>query len=96
MNVENQPLVGPSKILLPSMHILFGLLKKFVKAMNQEEDAFTYWWEKFPRLSEAKLKEGVFIGTQIGDLIKFKYFDKLLQDDEKAACDSFKFVLKYF
>ena len=42
MNVDNQPLVEPSKILLPSMHLKFGLVKNFVKAMNQEEAAFTY------------------------------------------------------
>jgi hypothetical protein len=37
MNVENQPQVEPSKILLPSMHLKFGLMKNFVKAMNQEK-----------------------------------------------------------
>jgi len=42
INVENQPLVEPSKILLPSMHLKLGLMKNFVKAMNQEEVAFTY------------------------------------------------------
>ena len=57
MNVEDQPLVEPSKILLPSMHLKLGLMKNFVKAMNQEEAAFTYVRENFPRLSEAKLKE---------------------------------------
>ena len=41
MNVENQPLVERSKILLPSMHLKLGLIKYFVKAMNQEEAAFT-------------------------------------------------------
>ena len=35
MNVENQPLVEPSKILLLSMHFKLGLMKNFVKAMNQ-------------------------------------------------------------
>ena len=65
MNVENQPLVELSKILLPSMHLELGLMKNFVKAMNQEEAAFTYLREKFPRLIEAKLKEGIFIGPQI-------------------------------
>ena len=39
-----------------------------------------------------KLKEGVFIGPQIRD----EYFDTLLQGDEKAAWDSFKFVVKVF
>ena len=60
--------------------------------MNQEEAAFIYLREKFPRLSEAKLKEGIFNGPQIRDLIK----DKLLQGDEKAAWDSFKLVVKGF
>jgi len=94
MNVENQPLVEPSKILLPSMHLKLVLMKNFVKAMNQEETAFTYLWGKFPRLSEVKLKEGIFIGPQIRDLIKDEYFDKPLQGDEKTAWDSFKYVVK--
>jgi hypothetical protein len=29
-------------------------MKNFEKAMNQEEAAFTYLREKFPKLSEAK------------------------------------------
>ena len=96
MNVENQPLVEPSKVLLPSIHLKLGLMKDFVKAMNQEEAAFICLWETFPRLSEAKLKKGVFIGPQIWDLIKDEYFDKLLQGDEKEAWDSFKFLVKGF
>ena len=56
MNVENQPQVGSSKILLPSIHLKLCLMNDFVKAMNQEEDAFTYLRVKFPRLSEAKVK----------------------------------------
>ena len=96
MNVENQPLVELSKILLPAMHLKLGLTKNSVKAMNQEEDAFAYLREKFPRLSEAKLKEGIFIGPPIRDLIKDEYFDKLLQGNEKAAWDSFKLVVKDF
>jgi len=42
MNVETQPQVDQSKLLLPSMHLKLGLMKNFVKAMNQEEAAFTY------------------------------------------------------
>jgi len=94
MNEENQPLVEPSKISLPSMHFKLGLMKNFVKAMNQEEAAFIYLRERFPRLSEVKPKEGIFIGPQIQDLIKDEYFDKLLQGDEKASWDAFKFVIK--
>jgi len=71
-------------------------MKNFVKAMNQKEAAFTYLREKFPRLSEAKLKDGIFIGPQIQDLIKDKYFDSLFQGNEEAAWDSFKLVVKGF
>jgi len=70
MNVENQSLVEPITILLPSMHVKLVLMKNFVKSMNQEEAAFTYLGENFPRLNEAKLKEGIFIGPQIRDLFK--------------------------
>ena len=86
MNMENQPLVEPSIILLPSVRLKPGLMKNFVKAMNQEEAVL---WENFSRLSEAKLKEGIFIGPQIWDLVKDEYFDVLLQGDEKAAWDRF-------
>jgi hypothetical protein len=51
MNVENQPLVEPRKVLLPSLHLKLGPIKHFLKTMNQEEAAFTYVREKFPRLS---------------------------------------------
>jgi len=96
MNVENQQLVQPSKILLSFMDLKIGLTKNCVKPMNQKEAAFTYLWEKFPRLSVAKLKEGIFIGPQIRDIIKDEHFDKLFQGDEKADWDSFKSVVKVF
>ena len=78
------------------MHLKLDLMKNFVKLMNQEEAAFTYLRETFHRLSEAKLKEAIFIGPQILDLIMDEYFGKLLKDEEKAAWDSFKFVVKVF
>ena len=46
------------KILLPPLHIEIGLMENFVKATDQTESAFKYLAEKFPRLSEAKIKEG--------------------------------------
>jgi hypothetical protein len=96
MNVGNQPLVELSNILLPAMHLKLGLTKNSVKDMNHEEAVFVYLREKFPRLSEAKLKEGIFIGPQIRDLIKDEYFDSLLLCNENAAWDSFKLVVKGF
>jgi hypothetical protein len=34
MNVENQSLLEPSKILLPPMYLWFCLMKNFVNAVN--------------------------------------------------------------
>jgi len=42
------------------------------------------------------LEKGIFIGPQIWDLNEDEYFDKLLQGDDKAAWDSFKFLVKVF
>jgi len=50
----------------------------------------------FLRLSEAKIKEGIFIGPQIRDIIKDEYFDMLFEGEEKLAWDSFTFVVKVF
>jgi hypothetical protein len=47
-------------------------------------------------LSEAKLKEVIFIGPRKQDLIRNKNFDKLLHGEGKAACNSFKSVVKGF
>jgi len=44
----------------------------------------------------AKLKEGIFIGPQIRNIIEDEYFDRLLQGDKKAAWDNFKFLVKVF
>jgi hypothetical protein len=40
-----------------------------VKAMNKEIKGFAYLRQKFPKISEAKTKEGIFIGPQINKLI---------------------------
>ena len=70
MNVENQPLVEPSKILLLSMHFKPGMIKNFVKAMNQEEAAFTYLQEelslvhKYKTLSRTYTSTGSFKATR--------------------------------
>ena len=66
--------------------------KKFCKDHEPKRSCLYLLTKKFPRLSDAKLKEGIFIGPQIRDLIKEEYFDQLLEGDEKAVWDSFKFV----
>jgi hypothetical protein len=57
----NQP---PKKFYLPPFHIRFGLIKIF-KAMDQNSAGFMCLKNNFPRISDAKIKEGVFVGPQI-------------------------------
>jgi len=62
-NVQHPALAEWHKILLPPLHIKSGLMKNFVKATDRAGSAFKYLTEKFPRLSEAKIKEGFFFGV---------------------------------
>ncbi|XP_076059422.1 uncharacterized protein LOC143036052 [Oratosquilla oratoria] len=64
-NVLRVPLIDRDKVLMPPLHIKLGLMKNFVKALDNDSDAFRYLCSKFPELSYAKVKEGVFIGPQI-------------------------------
>jgi hypothetical protein len=61
-NILCKSLVNPKKILLPPFHIKLGIMKQFVKGLPKTENCFQYLCKRFPHLSEAKLKEGVFIG----------------------------------
>jgi hypothetical protein len=67
-------------------------MKIFVKALDRTGSAFNYLAEKFPRLSEAKLKEGVFVGPQIRKLFRDDMFNNLLHGDQKKAWDAFRLV----
>jgi len=84
------------KILLPPLHIILGLMKNFVKAMDRTGSAFKYLTEKFPRLSEAKIKQEVFMGPQSRRLFRDDMFINLLQCDELKAWDAFRLVSTNF
>lgn len=95
-NITNIPLIPSNKILLPPLHIKLGLMKNFVKAMNRDGPAFGYLKQKFPRISEAKIKEGIFVGPQIRQLLRDSDFDIVLEGCEKEAWEAFKMVVTHF
>ena len=69
-SVSEKPLVQPQKIYLPPLHIKLGLMKNFVKSMAKKNSrGFKYLQKKFPNVSEAKLREGIFVGPQISELL---------------------------
>lgn len=58
-NVIEVPLVPMDKILLPPLHIKLGIVKNFIKALRSNQNAFEELCRIFPRLSVAKMKEGL-------------------------------------
>jgi len=95
-NVINSNLIDPNKVLLPPLHIKLGIMKQFVKRLNENSDAFEYLSKKFPNITYSKIKEGIFVGLQIRKLIEDKDFEVIMTDTEKAAWLSFKDVVQNF
>lgn len=96
MNVKADPLVDTSKILLPPLHIKLGVFKNFVKTLDPESKAFKYLAKMFPNITNAKLKEGVFVGPQIRKLLSDDEFARLLSSNQRKAWMSFKDLVEGF
>ena len=64
--------------------------------MDQNSAGFTYLKNKFPRINDAKMKEGVFVGPHIGELIQDVKFADQLSEVEKSAWKSFKQFFYYY
>ena len=73
--VKWDPLIYPSKILMPSLHLKLGLIKQFVKSMDKNSDAFQYL-QNFSMISEAKTNAAGFIGPQIKKCLSASNFLK--------------------
>jgi len=96
-NILKPYLVEPSKIILPPLHIKLGLIKQFVKAMKVlNSSAFQYLHSKFPKISEVKIKEGIFDDSQIRELLRDQVFEGKMTDLEKKAWQSFREVVTKF
>ncbi|KAI6653126.1 hypothetical protein LOD99_3962 [Oopsacas minuta] len=96
-NLQHSPLVDRNKVFLPPLHTKLRLMKTFVKTMNKTNSAgFLHLVGKFPKLSEAKLKEGVFVGPQIRQVFRDPDFEKTLSQLEMSAWNSFNGFVKTF
>ena len=95
-NIANFPLVDRQNVILPPLHIKLGLIKQLVKALDKESAAFKYLIQKFPALSEAKVKEGVFVGPDIRHLLNDDNFEQTLDNLQLAAWKAFRSICKDF
>jgi hypothetical protein len=64
--------------------------------MDKTGRGFEFVRNKFPNVSDTKIKEGIFIGLQIRDLMQDKQFDENLNETERNAWLSFKRICKAF
>jgi hypothetical protein len=58
--------------------------------MYKTGHVFEYFRNKFPNESDAKIKEGIFIGPQIRELMHAKEFDEDLNETERNVWLNFK------
>ena len=78
------------------MHIKLGLLKSFVKAIDQDGCGFRYLQQKFSAKSKEKLKAGIFIVPEIRKLMNDKLFKENFNPLEKEARNQFCLMVKPF
>ena len=64
--------------------------------MNKTGLGFEYVRNKFPSVSDTKIKEHICIGPQIKELMQDKQFDEDLNETERNAWLSFKSICKDF
>ena len=77
--------MDPKDVLLLPLHIKLVLMKNFVKCMNKEGQVFRYLRNKFAKISDTKVKKGIFVGAQIRQLMKYPAFYKVLKGQEKKT-----------
>jgi hypothetical protein len=71
-------------------------MKQFVKALPKTGNCFKYLCKKFPHVSEAKLKEGVFVGTDIRKLMINEDFLLTMTEVEREAWIALKSAVTKF
>ena len=67
-----------------------------MKGTDKTGSGFQYVRSKSPNASDAKIKEGLFIGPQIRELMQDKQFDEDLNETERNAWLFFKRICKDF
>ena len=95
-NVIRQPLVLRENTLLPTLHKKLGFAKQFAKALKSDSEAFKHVQAMFPKLSEAKVKGGVFTVPQIRQMFGSKELEGKMTALERDAWQLFRNVLHDF
>ena len=94
-SLKENPMLDMNKVFLPPIHINLGLMN-FLKVLHKNGAAFQHLSAVFPGLSAAKLKEGIFVGPQIREVLKDTDFEELLNLKKLRAWEAFKSVCSGF
>jgi len=92
-NLINQALIPVKKILLKPLHIILGLVRQFVKALDLTGAPFQYIRQMFPKLLDTNVSAGIFIAPQIKVMLACKKLEDKMCDVEKCAWVAFKHVV---
>ena len=95
-NVIREPFISREKVLLLPFHFKLGLVKQFVKALDFEGEVFRKIRSMFSRLLEAKIKGGIFVGSQTNTMLKSKTFEEKMNETQKEAWQAFRGVIDEF
>ena len=93
-NIINEPLVNRDYIILTPLHIKLGLLKQFVKTLDEDGDCFSYIAKTFTGLNIEKFEANIFDGPQIRKLMQDQIFTARIRTAESAAWCSYVSVIR--
>ncbi|XP_063865374.1 KRAB-A domain-containing protein 2-like [Scylla paramamosain] len=85
-------MVNDQKVLFPPLHIKLGVMKQF----DKESAAFKYLQDFFHKLSQAKVKSGIFIVPQVRKIMECSELLQKLTEKEKKAWEGFIAVVHGF
>jgi hypothetical protein len=91
-HITHPAVVDKSEIFLRSLR----LIKMSVKAMGKESKEFAYLRQKFPKINEAKMNEGIYTGLQIKQLFEDQGFSTKLNSTERRTWKAFQNVYRNF
>jgi hypothetical protein len=94
--VAHLALGDKSKNIFSSTTYQLSLIKISVEVMNKESEGFAYVRQKFPKISQAKIKEGIFTSPQITQLFKDQNFSTKLNSTERRDWEAFVNICRNF
>ncbi|XP_076314715.1 uncharacterized protein LOC143227057 [Tachypleus tridentatus] len=86
----------PYNLLFPPLHIKLGLMKQIDTSFDKESATFKNLRDFYPKLSEAKIKAGVFVGPQIKKILEHTEYPNKLSRKKEKAWGSFVAVVRGF